>query len=230
VSTLQRVVKQFPLFSCQIRRLTRRNFRLDLPGHPEWPGAVLWSSFEHHLTADRVIGTAGDFFAPLLEGSGMAWAAVTDPAQRRDIVLQVLAQVPVLWVWDNVEPVTGFPEGTPSDWTQAEQDDLVDLLRDLAQHTRCKVLVTSRRDERPWLGDLPARVQLPAMPMRESLQLAAALAARHGQTIAGEDWRPLLRYAAGSPLTTTVVVEQALRAGLATTEAIEEFVAQLQAG
>jgi hypothetical protein len=23
---------------------------LDLPGHPEWPGAVLWSSFEHHLT------------------------------------------------------------------------------------------------------------------------------------------------------------------------------------
>jgi hypothetical protein len=31
----------------------------------------------------------------------------------------------VLWVWDNVEPVTGFPAGSRSDWTQAEQEDLV---------------------------------------------------------------------------------------------------------
>jgi hypothetical protein len=105
---------------------------------------------------------------------------------------------------------------------------LVGLLRDLVQHTRCKVLVTSRRDKRACLGDLPARVQLPAMPMRESLRLAAALAASHGQTVAGEVWRPLLRYAAGSPLTITVVVGQALRAGLATIEDIEEFVARLQ--
>jgi tetratricopeptide (TPR) repeat protein len=203
---------------------------LELPGRPEWPGAVLWSSFEHHLAADRVIGTAGDFFAPLLEGSGIAWAAVTDPAQRRDLVLQVLAQVPVLWVWDNVEPVTGFPEGTPSDWTPGEQGELVGLLRDLAHRTRCKVLLTSRRGERPWLGDLPARVQLPAMPMRESLQLAAALAKRHGQALAGVDWRPLLRYAAGNPLTVTVLVGQALRENLASSAAVEDFVARLTAG
>jgi hypothetical protein len=202
---------------------------LDLPGRPEWPGAVLWSSFEHHLTADRVVGTAGDAFGPLLEASGIVWTAVTSPARRRDIVLQVLQQVPVLWVWDNVEPVTGFPKGVPSDWTQAEQDDLAGLLRDLAQ-TRCKVLVTSRRDEHPWLGDLPARVRLPAMPVRESLQLAGALAARHGQAIGGADWRPLLQYASGNPLTITVLVGQALRDGLAATEAIEGFVARLRAG
>jgi tetratricopeptide (TPR) repeat protein len=203
---------------------------LDLPGRPEWPGAVLWSSFEHHLTADRAIGTAGDFLAPLLEGSGIVWAAITDPAERRDLVLQVLAQVPVLWVWDNVEPVAGFPEGAHSDWTQEEQDDLVELLRDLAQHSQCKVLATSRRDEHHWLGDLPARVQLPPMPMRESLQLAGALADRYGHSLGAADWRPLLRYAAGNPLTITVVVGQALRAGLASTEAIEGFVAALEAG
>jgi hypothetical protein len=204
---------------------------LDLPGHPDWePGVVLWSSFEHHLTADRAIGTAGDFFTGLLEANGIAWAAVTGPAQRRNIVLQVLAQVPVLWVWDNVEPVAGFPAGTRSDWTQAEQDDLAGLLRDLAQQTRCKVLLTSRRDEQPWLRGLPARVDLPGMPIRESLQLAAELAKRHSQSIAGADWRPLLRYAAGNPLTITVLAGQALREELTTTEAIDGFVTRLQAG
>ena len=92
------------------------------------------------------------------------------------------------------------------------------------------MLLTSRRDEHTWLGDLPARVQLPPMPMRESLQLAAALAARHGHSLAGADWRPLLRYAAGNPLTITVLVGQALRENLATTEDIEGFVARLRAG
>ena len=204
---------------------------LDHPEHPDWaPGVVLWSSFEHHLTANRVIGTAGDHFAALLEASGIAWSAITSPWQRRDLVVQVLAQLPVLWVWDNVEPVTGFPAGTPSAWTPAEQDDLADLLRDLAQQTRCKVLLTSRRDEHAWLGDLPARVQLPAMPMRESLQLAAALATRYGAGLAGADWRPLLRYAAGNPLTITVLVGQALRENLTSTTDIEGFVARLRAG
>ena len=95
-------------------------------------------------------------------------------------MLQVLAQVPVLWIWDNVEPVTGFPAGTPSAWTTPEQDELAGFLRDLAQQSRCKVLLTSRRDEQAWLGGLPSRFQLPPMPMRERLQLAAALAERHG--------------------------------------------------
>jgi tetratricopeptide (TPR) repeat protein len=92
------------------------------------------------------------------------------------------------------------------------------------------VLLTSRRDEHAWLGDLPARVRLPAMPMRESLQLAAALAARHGASLAGADWRPLLRYAAGNPLTITVLAGQALRENLTSTAGIDAFVTRLRAG
>ena len=72
--------------------------------------------------------------------------------------------------------------------------DLAGFLRDLAQHTRCKVLLTSRRDEQHWLAGLPARIELPPMPMRERLQLAAALAARHGQP------RPGHRLAAAAAL------------------------------
>jgi tetratricopeptide (TPR) repeat protein len=68
------------------------------------------------------------------------------------------------------------------------------------------------------------------MPIREGVQLAVALAARHGHSLGAADWRPLLRYAAGNPLTITVVVGQALRAGLSATEAIEDLVAALEAG
>ena len=68
------------------------------------------------------------------------------------------------------------------------------------------------------------------MPMRERLQLAHALAARHGHHDPGTDWRPLLRYAAGNPLTITVLVGQALRDHLTTTADIEAFVARIRAG
>jgi tetratricopeptide (TPR) repeat protein len=68
------------------------------------------------------------------------------------------------------------------------------------------------------------------MPMRESLQLAAALAKRQGQTIGAVDWRPLLRYAAGNPLTIAVLAGHVLRENLATTEAVGAFVARLAAG
>ncbi len=50
------------------------------------------------------------------------------------------------------------------------------------------------------------------MPMQERVQLARALADKMGEKLtAVEDWKPLLRYSLGNPLTITVVVGQALR-------------------
>jgi hypothetical protein len=91
----------------------------------------------------------------------------------------MLDQVPVLWIWDNVEPVAGFPVGTPSAWTDDEQRELAEFLRELLE-TKTKVLLTSRRDERDWLGALPVRMTLPPMPMNQGLQLARAIAVKHG--------------------------------------------------
>ena len=77
------------------------------------------------------------------------------------------------------------------------------------------MLLTSRRDERAWLGDLPARVALPAMPMLERLELARAVARRQPggaqAFLEVEDWRPLLAFTQGNPLTVTVLARQALR-------------------
>jgi tetratricopeptide (TPR) repeat protein len=197
------------------------------------PGPVLWTSFEHHLPLPRVLDVVGTAFAPLLEANDIHWAAVTDCDQRRSLVLQVLKAVPVLWIWDNVEPVAGFPAGTPSAWSTDEQRELTDFLRDL-KSTRARVLLTSRRSEDQWLGGLAVRVALPPMPMRERLQLAHAVVRHHASdTPAGwheVDWRPLLRFTGGNPLTIMVAIRQALREQLTSTAEVGRFVHRVQAG
>jgi tetratricopeptide (TPR) repeat protein len=192
-------------------------------------GPVLFTAFTRHRPLALVLDQVGQVFGDALQAAGVPWGALDD-AQRRQVAVQVLAQVPVLWIWDNVEPVAGFPEGTPSAWSPEEQQELRGFLADL-QQTKAKVLVTSRREERAWLGELPARVKLPPMPMAERVQLARAVAGRHGRRLADvDDWRPLLGYTKGNPLTITVLVGQALREGLRTREQVEAFLARLQAG
>jgi tetratricopeptide (TPR) repeat protein len=192
-------------------------------------GPVLFTSFEQYKPLAQVLDQLGRMFDPVLQQSGIQWDAITDPAQKRDIALQILAKFPVLWVWDNVEPVAGFPAGTPSAWSAAEQRELADFLR-AARGTQARFLLTSRRDEHAWLGDLPARVALPPMPLHERRQLAAALAAKYDVTLDQAAWRPLLVYTQGNPLTLTVVVRQALRDGWRTEQQIADYVQQLRAG
>jgi tetratricopeptide (TPR) repeat protein len=192
-------------------------------------GPVLFTSFEQYKPLARVLDQIERMFGPALEAASVNWLALPDDA-RRQVALQVMQQVPVLWIWDNVEPVAGFPAGTASAWSTAEKQELVDFLR-AVRETKAKFLLASRRDERGWLGDLPRRITIPPMPMQERVQLARALAEKHGRRLTDvEDWRPLLRFTRGNPLTITVLVGQALRDGLRTKDQIEAFVAQLRAG
>jgi tetratricopeptide (TPR) repeat protein len=192
-------------------------------------GPVLFTSFEQHKPLPRVLDELGRVFDSALAKSGIQWLTLDD-ARRRDVALQVLRQVPVLWIWDNVEPIAGFPAGTPSAWSAAEQKELADFLR-AARGSKAKFLLTSRRDERDWLHDLPARIELPPMPFDERVQLAEELAGKLGRRLDDvEDWRPLLRFTQGNPLTLTVLVGQALRDGLRTREQIAAFVRNLEAG
>lgn len=193
-------------------------------------GPVLFSSFERHLPLARVLDKVGEVFGQALEANGIHWNAITDPAQRRSIALQVLHQVPVLWIWDNVEPVTGFPAGTASDWSAAEQQELRAFLS-AARDTKAKFLLTSRRDEAAWLGELPRRVRVPAMPMQERLQLAGAIVERRGKRLADlPELTPLLRFTRGNPLTILVTLGEALRAGIDTPARLDAFVAALHRG
>ena len=98
-------------------------------------------------------------------------------------------------MWDNVERLTASRPVASATGQRPSKSAQPTLLRDLVQQTRCKILLTSRRDERPWLGDLPARVRLLGMPMPAEPAAQAALAARHSAELARLDRRPLLRYA-----------------------------------
>ncbi|WP_030442669.1 hypothetical protein [Actinoplanes subtropicus] len=78
---------------------------------------------------------------PVLQSNGIQWLSLSE-AERQEVALQVLARLPVLWIWDNVEPVAGFPAGTPSAWTADEQRGLRDFLQ-AASQTRARMLLTS---------------------------------------------------------------------------------------
>ncbi|HEV2854341.1 MAG TPA: CHAT domain-containing protein [Thermoanaerobaculia bacterium] len=192
-------------------------------------GPVLFTSFERYLPLPRVLDQIGQIFEASLEEQGIHWLTLDDPA-RRETALRILSQTPVLWIWDNVEPVTGFPAGTESAWSAREQDELVRFLKE-ARRTKALFLLTSRRDESAWLGLVPFRVTVPPMPLLESLQLVRALAVQRGRRLSGAgDWRPLLEFAQGNPMTVTVLVGQALREGFATKQEIQGFVERLRSG
>lgn len=190
---------------------------------------VIFTSFENHRPLVAVLDAFGRVFADVLDGQGIHWMALNDN-QRREVALQLLKQVRVLWVWDNVEPVTRFPSGAASTYTQAEQQELLEFLR-ANRESGSKFLLTSRRDEYGWLGELAARISLPPMPMQERIQLAQAVAKKHGVRLLDiEAWRSLLSYTEGNPLTITVLTRQALQSNFSTKGQLDSFVAQLRVG
>jgi tetratricopeptide (TPR) repeat protein len=190
---------------------------------------VLFTSFEQYLPLSRVLDQLGERFSGILKANNLHWLAMSDE-ERMEIALSILQQAPVLWIWDNVELVAGFPMGTPSAWSAEEQSELVDFLR-AASQTKAKFLLTSRRDEKVWLGELPRRIVVPPMPMQERVQLAKGVADRRGHKLNEvQDWRPLLEFSRGNPFTITVLVGEALQKGLRTKKQVEDFVQELREG
>lgn len=191
-------------------------------------GRPLFTSFKRHQPLRAVVDQLGREFTSALARRGVEWLRISD-AERLEEAVRLLSERRALWVWDNVELVAGFPTGIASLWTLDEQRELRGFLS-AASAVGCKFLLTSRRDERAWLGDLPARVTARPLPLAESVAIAEALAAEKGRATEVEDWRPLLRFTQGNPLTIRVLVGEALRNGLRTRAEMNTFVAELRAG
>ena len=180
-----------------------------------------------------MLNQIGQLFAPMLQASGIEWHALNDNAARRRLVLQILQQIPVLWIWDNVEPIAGFPTGSESLWTPQEQSDLADFLKQikLDRATQAKILLTSRRDEGKWLGRVPQRIKMPRMRATDASRLAIEIGAERklDRSQIGH-WQPLLDYCAGNPLTLRIIAGQAVRMGLQNRDQIAAFIQAVRDG
>ncbi|MFZ5856801.1 MAG: CHAT domain-containing protein [Chloroflexota bacterium] len=193
-------------------------------------GPILFTSFEQYKPFTQILSAVEETYRPVLEQNNIQWLALSDN-DRLNLTMQIFQQIPPLWIWDNVEPIHGFPAGTDSAWSLAEQRELKMFLQIATAQSKTKFLLTSRRDEREWLGDIPKRVSLPPMPMQERVRLTRALADKQGKRIADvKDWLPLLRFTQGNPLTITVMVGQALRDGISTKAQIEAYLNKLHNG
>jgi tetratricopeptide (TPR) repeat protein len=195
--------------------------------------AVLLTSFEQPTDLADALNQVGGLFGPLLQANGIEWHSLNQPGARRQLVVQLLRQFPLLWIWDNVEPVAGFPAGTESQWTREEQAELASFLKQISldRATQAKILLTSRRDERDWLGGVPYRIAMPRMGRADAARLALKLGEERGLArgeVAG--WGPLLDYCAGNPLTLRVIAGQAVRMGLRTGEEIAGFIQRVAEG
>ena len=187
---------------------------------------VLFTSFENPTTLNDVMNQIG-------QQAVENWSAINEIGPKRTAVLKLLRRMPVLWIWDNVEPVAGFPEGAESQWTKDEQRELADFLKLLKEDkaTKARILLTSRRDEQKWLGGIPHRVEMPRMKSSDAANLARSLGTE--RKIAREeiaDWQPLLDYCCGNPLTLRVIVGQAIRMGLRGRKQIESFIEAIRSG
>jgi tetratricopeptide (TPR) repeat protein len=194
---------------------------------------VVFTSFEQPTDLDDALNQVGQRFGPLLQANGIEWHALNQPGQRRQLVVQLLRQIPVLWIWDNVEPVAGFPAGAESQWTAEEQAELADFLKQIKLDgaTQAKILLTSRRDETAWLGGVPRRIAMLRMSAADAAALAVEIGRERGldRRQVGR-WGPLLSYCAGNPLTLRVIAGQAVRQGLRTEGQIAAFIQAVRDG
>ncbi len=166
-------------------------------------GPVFFFSFEYHKTLSAVVGEIGRAYHGMLKSNGIEWEHLSPQRQRR-CVLDLLTQIPCFVIFDNFEPVSGFPTGTPSVWTTEEQDELREFLAELTRRKAAsKVLITSRREMEPTLPPCP-HVPLGGLPRHEALEMAGAILTRHGLAPAKIRQLPafddLLKFLNGNPL------------------------------
>lgn len=199
-----------------------------ISGGTDGESRVLWSSFESYNPL-APFDAFEQVFRDRLKRDGSAWAAASRE-ERKAIALEVLDQVPALWVWDNVELAGGFPPGSEPLWSDDERRFLADLLVDLAR-TRCKVLLVGRRPELEWLGEIPFRIALPPMPMEERGEMTIRITGGHGLAVHQlASFGPLLKHSQGNPLTLSFLLTTALREGWRRPDEVKKFLADLRLG
>ncbi|MEH2161865.1 MAG: tetratricopeptide repeat protein [Nostoc sp.] len=155
------------------------------------------------------------------------------PEQQDTVVREYLQTHSCLLIWDNFEPVNGFPTGNEPLLSGEERNKLKRFLKEL-RGGKSWVLITSRREE-PWLDCGYSLINLRGLSQADAQELAAKIL----QTVGVErknlpaEYLELLKLLGGHPLSLRVVLPhlkmqtpvqliEALRRGLDTFRGQEE--------
>jgi tetratricopeptide (TPR) repeat protein len=170
-------------------------------------GPIFFFSFESYTTLAHVCDRIGEVFRAVIKSQlGTEWHLL-DAAHRRKLAVDILRKLPCLMIWDNFEPVAGFPKGSPTIWKKEEQQELKDFLQALSGGAT-RVIITSRRDEE-WLGRCYQKITLRGLNQRDAMELAGKVLDR--ADIDRQKLKPydkLLHYLQGNPLAIQVILPE----------------------
>ncbi|MEH2272565.1 MAG: tetratricopeptide repeat protein [Nostoc sp.] len=187
---------------------------------------IFFTSFEQGAGLSQVINQIG-------RALGGERFSQMMPDKQEDVVRQYLQTNPCLLIWDNFEPVNGFPTGNEPLLSGEERNKLKRFLKEL-RGGKSWVLITSRHEEL-WLDCGYSLINLQGLSQADAQELAAKIL----QTVGVErknlpaEYLELLKLLGGHPLSLRVVLPhlkmqtpvqliEALRRGLDTFRGQEE--------
>ncbi|MFB2975175.1 tetratricopeptide repeat protein [Microseira sp. BLCC-F43] len=189
-------------------------------------GGIFFTSFERGAGLSQVVNQIG-------RSLGGEKFAQLKPEQQQAVVRQYLQTHPCLLIWDNFEPVNGFPAGNLPLLPAAEREELKRFLKEL-RGGQTWVLITSRREE-GWLDCGYALLSLKGLVKQDGEELAAKIlqSAEINRAKLPKEYLELLKLLGGHPLSLRVVLPhlktqtpvqliEALRRGLDTFKGAEE--------
>jgi tetratricopeptide (TPR) repeat protein len=162
-------------------------------------GKMFFMSFEHGATLSNVVNQVGR------EVWGDKFSQYR-AEQQQQAVLKYLKTQPSLLIWDNFEPVAGFPAGNEPLLNASERDSLQRFLKDL-RGGKSWVLITSRREER-WLDCGYRLLDLRGLREQDVEELAAKILQTAGVDRArlSSEYLELLKLLGGHPFSLRVVL------------------------
>ncbi|WP_265277370.1 CHAT domain-containing protein [Nostoc sp. KVJ3] len=186
---------------------------------------IFFISFEHGATLSNVVNQVGR----KVWGDKFSQYAAE---KQQQAVLNYLKNQTCLLIWDNFEPVAGFPAGNEPLLSASERENLQRFIKDL-RGGKSWVLITSRREE-SWL-DCAYSLNLQGLREQDVEELAAKILQMVGVDRAKlpKEYLDLLKLLGGHPLSLRVILPhlktqtpsqliEALRLGLDTFSGAEE--------
>ena len=129
------------------------------------PGGVFATSFKEKADFGQVVGS--------IAGHGTDFSRLPEE-QQWQLLVGHLRQTPCLLIWDNFEPVAGYPEGTEPLAAPAAREQLARFLQAL-KGGRSRVLISTRKPGEDWLGIAYELLEVRGLPRREAVPLAQVI-------------------------------------------------------